>query len=135
MAMKSKSLLDLMTPEEREKALERGKKRQERRRTRKGLDISPEIFDVCEFGYYFGWEAVMAVRRGYTVAPGTNEKELLSKEEVQILLEGARKVWYTKLLETASTNMASTTSAFSNTPRESLEAQLKAVKKLAETKE
>jgi hypothetical protein len=133
--MKSRSLLDLMSPEEREKAIIRGRRRQERRKARRGLDISPEIFDICEFGYYFGWDAVMAVRRGYTIAPGSNEKELLSMEEVQILLEGARKVWYTKLLETASTHMASTTSALSKTPRQSLESQLKSVKELAEVKE
>lgn len=133
--MRSKNLLDLMSSEERERALERGRKRQERRKARKGLDISPEIFDICEFGYYFGWDALLAVRRGYTVAPGTNEKELLSMDEVQILLEGARKVWYTKLLESARTNMASITSAFSNEPRRSLETQLKTVQEMAEVKE
>lgn len=133
--MKSKSLLDLMPIEEREKALERGKKRMERRKARKGLEVSPEIFEICELGYYFGWDAVMAVRRGYTVAPVTGEKELLSMDEVQVLLEGARKVWYTKLMETAGTTMASTMSAFSKTPAQSLESQLKTVKEMAEVTE
>lgn len=131
----SKSLLDIMSPNERDKALERASKRQERLKTRKGLDISPEIYEICEFGYYFGWEAVMAVRRGYTVTPGTNKEEALTMDEVRILLEGARKVWYTKLIESASANMASTASAFSKTPLQSLEHQLKSVRDMAEVKE
>lgn len=95
----SKSLLDLMPKAEAEKAIERGKKRLERQHARKSLDITPEIYLVAEMGYYFGWEAVMAIRRGYTVVPGANEKEVFTLEEAQVLLEGARKVWYSKLVE------------------------------------
>lgn len=129
--MKSKSLLDLMTPEERDRAIERGKNRIAKRKARKGLDVSPEIYEIAEFGYYFGWEALMAVRRGYTIAPAGGEKEFLSMEEVQVLLEGARKVWYTKLIETAGTNMASTSAAFSKSPSQSLDSQLEPLKERA----
>lgn len=100
-----KSLLDLMPKEEAEKAVERGKRRLERQKTRKGLDVSPEIYLVAEFGYYFGWEAVLAIRRGYTVTPGSNDREVLTLEEAQILLEGARKVWYSKLVEQTHSTM------------------------------
>lgn len=127
----SKSILDMMPPEEREKALERSKKRMERSKARKGLDISPEIFELCEFGYYFGWEALMAVRRGYTIEPVTGNKELLSMDEVQVILEGARKVWYTKLKDSASTNMVSIMSALSKTPGQTLENQLQTLSEMA----
>lgn len=127
----SRNFLDLLSPEEAAKAVERGKKRLERRKARKGLDVSPEIFEICEFGYYFGWDALMAVRRGYTIAPVSGEKELLSMDEVQLLLEGARKVWYVKLIEGAGTNMASVSSAFSKTPNQSLESQLQPIREKA----
>lgn len=133
--MKSKSLLDLMSPEDKEKAIARGQKRMEKRKARRGLDVSPEMFEIAEFGYYFGWEAVMAVRRGYTVEPHTGDRELLSMQEVQVLLEAARKVWYTKLIEQAGTGMASTAAAFSKTPRDSLEKQLQPIKDRAEIKD
>lgn len=84
---------------EAEKAIERGRRRLDRQRTRKSLDVTPELYLVAELGYYFGWEAVLAVRRGFTVVPGTNEKEVFTLEEAQVLLEGARKVWYSKLIE------------------------------------
>lgn len=102
----SKSLLDLMPAEEAKKAIERGERRMARQQSRKNLDITPEIYLVSELGYYFGWEAVLAVRRGYTTVPSTDskgklvyKKEVFTLEEAQVLLEGARKVWYSKLVE------------------------------------
>ncbi len=129
--MKSRSFLDLLSPEDRQKAIERAERRLESRKARKGLDVSPEMFEICEFGYYFGWDALMAVRRGFTVSQ-SGEKELLSIDEVRVMLEGARKVWYTKLVESAGANMASTSSAFSKTPRKSLDEQLQPIRDRAE---
>lgn len=103
----SKSLLDLMSEDERKKAIERADKRMQRNKSRKGLDVSPEIFLVAEMGYYFGWEGLMAVRRGYTINPITNDEEIFTLAEAQVLLEGARKVWYTKLTEQAHAGMIS----------------------------
>lgn len=133
--MKSKSLLDLMPKEAAEKAIQRAEKRNARKRAKKGLDVSPEIFEVAEFGYYFGWDAVLAVRRGYTVEPVTKEKEPLTMAEVQVFLEGARKVWRTKLIEEAGANMASTSSAHSQTPSQSLKTQLEPLMEEARVKE
>ena len=124
-----------MSEDERAKAIARAEKRNLRRKSRKGLDISPEIYETCEFGYYFGWDALLAVRRGYTIEPVTGEKELLALDEVQIILEGARKVWYTKLVESAGANMASTASAFSKTPLQTLDKQLEPLKEKAEVVE
>lgn len=95
----SKSLLDLMPEKEAKKAIERGKRRMDHHKSIRGADIYPEIFLVSEMGYYFGWDAVMAIRRGYTVEPVSGVKEPFSLEEAQVLLEGARKVWYSKLTE------------------------------------
>lgn len=95
----SKSLLDLMPKEEADKAVERAQLRMARQRSRKGLDVTPEMYLVAELGYYFGWDAVMAVRRGFTVVPVTGERETFTLAEAQVLLEGARKVWYSKLVE------------------------------------
>lgn len=102
----SKSLLDLMPKEERERALDRAKKRQEKNRSRKGLDVSPEIFMVAKAGIYFGWDAVMAIRRGYTIDPDIDEngnliyrKNILGLDEVMVILEGADKVRYSQLIE------------------------------------
>lgn len=127
-----RSLLDLMPQEEADKALERAKKRLDRQKARKGLDVSPEIFLVSEFGYYFGWDAMLAIRRGYTVVPGTNEKELFTLEEAQVLLEGARKVWYSKLIE--QTNSGIISNSF-NTSSKSFDSAIEQFKEKAEVKE
>ena len=60
----NKSLLDLMSPEDKQKAIAKGKKRMERSKTQT-LDVSPEMFVIAELGYYFGWEAVVAIKRGF----------------------------------------------------------------------
>ena len=102
----SKSLLDLMPEVEREKALERAKRRQEKNKARRGLDVSPEIFTVAKAGIYFSWEAVMAIRRGYTIDPDIDEdgnlfykKNILELDEIMVFLEGADKVRYSHIIE------------------------------------
>lgn len=84
------NLLDLLPPEEKAKAIERGKKRYAQSEARKGMKISPKIYAISEFGYYYGWSAILAVRN--------NEIDM---DEMNALLEGARKVWYSKLVEQA----------------------------------
>ena len=118
----SKSLLDLMPKEEAERALKNAQKRLDRQQSRKGLDVSPEIYLVSEFGYHFGWEAVLAIRRGFTIEPVIDARNefvtdakgnikykpsVFTLDEAQILLEGARKVWRTKLVEQAHAGMIS----------------------------
>lgn len=82
------SLLDLLPKDERDKAIERGAKRYAHNEARKGMKISPEIYSISEFGYYYGWPAILAVRN--------ND---ITLAEMNALLEGARKVWYSKLVE------------------------------------
>lgn len=128
----SKNLLDLLPEAERKKALERAEKRLHRQRAKKGLDVSPEIYLVSEFGYYFGWDALLAIRRGYTIVPETGEKEILTLEEAQVLLEGARKVWYAKLIEQANAGIISNTF---HTSSKSFDTAISQFKEKAEVKE
>lgn len=82
------NLLSLMTPEDREKVESRFKARMEKNEVAAENLVSSEVYIVSEFGYYFGWAGIEAIRK--------NE---ITLEEAYALLEGARKVWYTKLLE------------------------------------
>lgn len=110
------SLLDLMPKDEREKAIARGKKRMERK---KGSTISPELYITAEFGYYFGWEGVLAIKRGYIEKVGSNSeiiKEPFTLDEVLALIEAAKKVWYTKVIDQSHGNLVATNAAHSNTP-------------------
>lgn len=105
--MSSKSLLDLMPKEEAEKAIRRAKKRQESRKS-KAVAISPEMFLVGEMGYYFGWDAILAIRRGYTMTFGNDGKpikEPFTLEEAEVLVEAAKKVWYSKVVDHAHSTM------------------------------
>lgn len=54
------------------------------------LAISPEEAFVAEFGYYFGWEGVLAIEN--------NDIDIKTASK---LLRGAQKVWYGKLIEQA----------------------------------
>lgn len=127
----SKSLLDLMPKEEAAKAIERAQKRTQNV-DRGNLAISPEIYLVAEMGYYFGWEAVMTVRRGYTIDPETGNKIMFTLEEAQVLLEGARKVWYAKLAEQTHSGMIS--NSFSSSSN-SFNSAIKPFTQKAEVKE
>lgn len=112
----AKSLLDLMSKEDREKAIARGHKRIQQN---KGAKVSPAIYTVAEFGYYFGWEGVLAIKRGYIEkadSKGNLVKEPFTLDEVLVLLEAARKVWYSKVVEQSHGNMVSTMSGNSKNP-------------------
>lgn len=81
------NILDMMTPEHRGQAIARFKKRMQKRE-REENRVTSEIYLIAEFGYYYGWEGVRAIRN--------NE---ITLKEVFVLLEGARKVWYSKQVE------------------------------------
>lgn len=98
-----------MPDDARKAVLEKAQARIERNKQRKGLDVSPEFYMAAEMGYYFGWDAIMALRRGYTLAPGSDEKEVFTSIEAHLLLEGARKVWYGKLVEQTQSGVISNT--------------------------
>lgn len=121
----SKSLLDLMSPEDKEKAIARGRKRLERS---KGSAISPEMFITAEFGYYFGFEGIMAIKRGYIETMGSDGKvvrEPFTLEEVLALLEAAKKVWYSKVIDTAHGTMVASSAKYSKQPGEAFKGGMK----------
>lgn len=136
----SKNLLDLLPEAERKKALERAEKRLYRQRAKKSLDVTPEIFLVGEALYYGDWEMVCAIRRGYTIDPDLDEKtgeltykkNILTLDEVQVFLEGARKVWYSKLIEQANAGIISNTF---HTSSKSFDTAISQFKEKAEVKE
>lgn len=88
MVSKANNLLDMMTPEEQKKMLDRFKERTGQKEDSDGVKVNPQIYLVAEFGYYYGWQGIQAVR-----------EDKLSFDEMFALLEGARKVWYKKITE------------------------------------
>jgi hypothetical protein len=120
----SKNLLDLMPKEARERAIARAEKRLAKRTGQ----ISPEMYLVAEAGYYFGWEAIVAIKRGYieyTGKDGTAKQSILTLEEVSTLVDAARKVWYTKVLDQSLGNMNANISANTKTPMEAYKQTMK----------
>lgn len=95
----AKSLLDLLPVDEARKAIERGKRRLEANKSKQGIDIYPELFIVGKAGEYWGWEAILDIRRGYVINPDLDEdgnifytKSILTLDEVMVLLEASNKV-------------------------------------------
>lgn len=86
------SILDLMPKEDAQKALEKAK----RRAMRAEGTVPYPIYALAEFGYYYGWQAIQDVRMN-----------IISMDEMNVLLEGARKVWYSKLVETGGLQVVS----------------------------
>jgi len=120
----SKNLLDLMPKEDRGKAISRAEKRLSKRTGQ----ISPEMYLVAEAGYYFGWEAIVAIKRGYIEyvdKDGTTKQSLLTLEEVSSLVDAARKVWYTKVLDQSLGNMNANISSNTKNPMEAYRSTMK----------
>lgn len=86
------NLLDMMKPEDKKRALERFKRRMEKGEDHSDNRISNEMYLLSEVGYYFGWQAIQDVRMNR-----------ITLEELYPILEGARKIWYVKLVEEANT--------------------------------
>lgn len=118
------SLLDFMTPEHREKAIARGQKRLEKNQS---ASVSPEMFVIAEFGYYFGFEAILAVKRGYIeiMKDGELVQEPFELNEVLALIEAAKKVWYGKVVEQSHGNMIAGMAKFSANPGEAFNKNIK----------
>lgn len=113
------NLLELMKPEDREKAVARFKKRMEG--TEKYDNRVPtEMYLLAEFGYYFGWQAVKDIK-----------DNLYTLEEVYPLLEGARKVWYSKLVEQARASQISTASVMAKSPNQAFKKGIKPFAEMA----
>lgn len=108
------NLLDLMTEEDRQRMLERYEQRMTPDPERGQHEVAPELYIVSELGYYYGWEAIMAVRN--------NE---ITLEEVYAYVEGAKKVYYSKLIEETHARIAAQQTAFSKYPQSTFDKTMK----------
>lgn len=114
------NILDLMTEEDRQKSVSAFERRMSGDTSyRKDHKISPISFLVAEFGYYYGWGAVEAVKRGYIIGrhdDGSLHKIPLTLEEVAEYVESARKVWYGKVVDSSRGTQIATGSVLSKNP-------------------
>lgn len=115
------NLLDMMSEEDRKKSKEAFKQRMAGDVSfRRGQKIPPEIYITAELGYYYGWGAIETVKRGYVETfdenTGKKHKQLFTMEEACILVEAARKIWYSELVNTSRGTMVATGSALSKSP-------------------
>lgn len=63
----------------------------QRKRRDEKIKVSPEELFIAEFGYYYGWNGMLAILN--------NE---ITMDDANILLTGARKVWNAHMIDTAS---------------------------------
>lgn len=61
---------------------------------------------IAEFGYYFGWEGIKALRFDKS----------FSMDEAEMLLKGARKVWASKVYDSATASFIGSASAQAKKP-------------------
>lgn len=128
--MNKVNILDLMTDDERASIKEAYNGRMSGNNSyRKGIKIPPEIYLLSELGYYFGWGAIQDAKRGYVEdfdeATGKRRKIPLTLEEVNILVEGARKVWYSKIIDNARATQAGAGSVMAKNPNSAFKKSMK----------
>lgn len=105
------NLLDLMTEDDRQKALESSRKRA----ASPNGKISPVVMQVAKLGAYYGWEAIESVKRGYVEKDG--EKIMLTMDEVSALVEASDKIWAQKCIDLAHCVQIGTASAMAKNPK------------------
>lgn len=105
------NLLDLMTEDDRQKALESSRKRV----SAPNGKISPVVMEVAKLGFYYGWSAIEAVKRGYVEKDG--EKIMLTMDEVSTLVDAAEKIWAQKCIDLAHCSQIGTASAMAKSPK------------------
>lgn len=76
--------------------------------------VSPEWRLLSEFGMYYGWEAIVAVRK--------NE---ISIDEFNSLLAGARKAWAARLIDLSTVVYTSLVASNSKKPQTAINRGLK----------
>ena len=102
--MQKTNLLDLMTPEEQAKMRTAFQKRMAGDGTYKKDKIPPLIYLLAEAGVYFGWQAIVDAKRGYTEArdeDGNLVKIPLTMEEFNGLVMAGRKFRYSDYINQA----------------------------------
>lgn len=124
------NLLDLMSEEDRRLSEQAFRQRMAGDTSyRRNNRISSQMYLIAELGYYFGWGAVESVKRGYIEVfdeeTGLRHQQLFTLEEACALVEAARKVWYSKVVDGARANLVATGSALSKNPNRSFQQGMK----------
>ena len=112
--MQKTNLLDLMTPKEQEKMKAAFQKRMAGDGTYKKDKIPPLIYLLAEAGVYFGWQAIVDAKRGYTEAKdddGNLVKIPLTMEEFNGLVMAGRKFRYSDYINQARGTRAGVSSS------------------------
>ena len=112
--MQKTNLLDLMTPKEQEKMKAAFQKRMAGDGTYKKDKIPPLIYLLAEAGVYFGWQAIVDAKRGYTEAKDDEGKLVkipLTMEEFNGLVMAGRKFRYSDYINQARGTRAGVSSS------------------------
>ena len=118
------NLLEQMSPEERDKMKDAFKKRMAGDGTYKREKIPPQIYLLAEAGVYFGWQAIVDARRGYTEATdddGNIVKIPLTMEEFNGLVMAGKKFRYSDYINQARGTQTAVGSALSKNAKTSFE--------------
>lgn len=133
------NLLDLMTPEDREIVRKNYQERKSGNTSyRKGMSIPPDIFIIAELGYYYGWGAIETAKRGYveSFATVTEDNKRVTRrtkipftmEEAAILVEAAKKIEYSKVVDAARGTQVAVGSVMSKNPKRTFNEGIKPYK-------
>lgn len=112
--MQKTNLLEMMTPEEQAKMRAAFQKRMAGDGTYKKDKIPPLIYLLAEAGVYFGWQAIVDAKRGYTEAKddeGNLVKIPLTMEEFNGLVMAGRKFRYSDYINQARGTRAGVSSS------------------------
>lgn len=118
------NLLDLMTPDDKQKALDAFKQRMRGDNSYRKTKVSPAAFLLAEVGMFFGWGAIEAAKRGYVTAhrdDGSLMKIPLTMEELSALADAGRKISYSNLLNQSRGTQIATGSVLSKHPKQAFE--------------
>lgn len=100
-----------VTPEQQEK-IDRLRQKSE------GVKVDENWLFIAEFGYYYGWDGIEAIRGTGCKIHGDGELacKCLTMEEAATLLAGARKVWKGHLYDRAYASFIGAVSAKVKSP-------------------
>jgi hypothetical protein len=119
---KSVNLLDLISDDDKSKIelFQKGDNKNEH--------ITPEVMIIAEFGYYYGWQSIIDIKRGYIEKfkdNGDIDRVPFLLEEVYALLEAARKVWAKQVLDIGTANLSANAAVYAKSPGKSFEKSMK----------
>lgn len=122
------NLFEMMTPKEQEKMNRAFKQRMAGNGSYKKEKIPPIVFLLAEAGIYFGWQAIVDARRGYTEAKDANGNDVripLSMEELNGFVMAAKKFKYSDYINQARGAQTAVGSVLSKNAKSAFEKGMK----------